>query len=248
MSNNQNITILHMAFLLIILALLSPCLAFADKASRLNKQGIEQYKAGDAQQSVQSFTDALVERPDSPELRFNRGTALSSAGNSNEAVPELERSATEFTVPADQAASHFNAGNTLAKSGNLDAAIEQYRQAITLDQKALDYRKNLEFALRQKKQQQQQDQQKQQDNDTKQDQQKQKNQDQQQDKKNQEKKQSQNEQQEQNKQQNQQQQNSRPMSPEQAQQILDAMKDEETKAFELKRMMMQEALKPGDDW
>jgi len=249
MRNDTYKTIWNVATLLIFLALITPCSAFADKASRLNKQGIELYNKGDAQESVQAFTDALVERPDSPELRFNRGTALSSAGNANEAIPEFERSATEFTTPENQAAAHFNMGNTHAISGNPDTAIEQYRQAITLDQTSIDYRKNLELAIRQKKQQQQQEQQEQQnDQNDKQDEQQQKKQDQQQDKQDTQKQQPQNEQQNQNNQQNQQQQNTHPMSPEEAQQILDAMKDEETKAFELKRMMMQEALKPGDDW
>lgn len=233
-------------FVLILSASLSVPV-HADNAPKLNADGIDAYRDGDIETSVRKFTEALVERPEAPELRFNRGTALSVAGQTEEAVTELLRAAGAFEDSALTAAARFNAGNTQLAAGNAEAAVEEYRQAIMLDQSAEDYRKNLEIALRQQQQQQQE----QQDDDQQEDQQEQS--EEQQDQQQPEEQEDQSEQQDQQQQQPQQtdqeqQQEQQPLTPEQARQLLDAMQNEEDEAFELKRQMIQEAMKPGDDW
>jgi len=209
-----------------------PVAAHADKAARLNDQGIESYNENDHEESVRSFTEALVERPDSPELRFNRGTALSAAGKTDEAVTELERAADTF--------------------GRSDLS------AAALDQSSKDIRHNLELAVRMLEQQQQQQENSEENKDEENKDQQDENQDssdqknEQEENKEQDQNQSQEDQErEQNEDQNQpqpQESEPQPMTPEEAQRILDAMNDEEKEAFELRKMMMKETMRQGDDW
>ncbi len=236
--------------------------AQADKASKLNEEGIEAYKNQKAEESVRYFTDALVERPESPELRFNRGTALSAAGKTEDAVNELNRAAAGFPSKDFSAAAYFNAGNTLFAAGDIEKAIEQYKQAVKLDQTSKDIRHNLELALQKREQQQQQQEQQQnqdqdkqdqdqnKENEEKQDQNEQNNEDKEQQDQNQQEQEQENqpESEEQEQQQQSHEQTEQPMTPEEAKRILDAMNDEEKKALELRKQIMQEAAKQGDDW
>jgi Ca-activated chloride channel homolog len=235
-----------------------PVAAHADKAARLNDQGIESYNENDHEESVRSFTEALVERPDSPELRFNRGTALSAAGKTDEAVTELERAADTFGRSDLSAAAHFNAGNTHLAAGSIEEAIGEYIEAVKLDQSSKDIRHNLELAVRMLEQQQQQQENSEENKDEENKDQQDENQDssdqknEQEENKEQDQNQSQEDQErEQNEDQNQpqpQESEPQPMTPEEAQRILDAMNDEEKEAFELRKMMMKETMRQGDDW
>ena len=244
-------------YLFVVLILL-PGISRADKASKINDNGIKAYNEQKLDESIDRFTEALVERPDSPELRFNRGTALSAAGKKEEALNELEKSAGTFTKKELSAAAHYNAGNTFFSSGDLKGAIDEYKKAVKLDQSSPDIRHNLELALRMLKEQQQDENQEEEDqnkndqnnenqnNDEEKEDEDQKQDDQQNESKNDDQ---QNQEQQQQDQQNQQQpEQQQPMTPEEAQRILDAMNDEEEKALDLRRKMMINAIGQGDDW
>ncbi len=239
-----------------LIILLCPAAVYADKAARLNKDGIDAYVNENHEESVQYFTEALVDRPESPELRFNRGTALSAAGRNDEAVRELDRAAEIFEQRDLAAAAHYNAGNTYFKAGNLEDAIEEYKRAVKLDQSSKDIRHNLELALRMLDQQQKQQQQKNEQNQENRDQQDESqnasdresehkgNEQQNQARPREEQKQDQQENQNRPQQESEQQ----PMTPEEAQRILDAMNGEEKEAFDLRKMMMKETMRQSDDW
>ena len=148
----------YISFLLLFIVLW-PIISNADKAANLNKKGIELYRENKLEESTKLFTEALVERPDSPQLRFNRGTALSATGKKDEAVSELDKAANTFKNNELSAAAHFNSGNTFLTAGELNEAIEKYKKALKLDQTSRDIRNNLELAIRKLQQQQQQKQQ-----------------------------------------------------------------------------------------
>ena len=232
------------------LFLIFPSVSNADKAQKLNNKGIKSYQNQQLEESVQLFTEALVERPESPELRFNRGTALSSIGKPEEAFEELEKAANISENKELSASAHFNAGNTHFAGEDLKGAIEEYKKAVKLDQSSRDIRYNLELALKklQEQQENQDDDQKEENkNEEKQNQDEKESKKDQDENENMEQQKNQNQQQQQ---QNQQQQENeqQPMTPEEAQRILDAINDEEKKAFELRKMMVQEDMRQGDDW
>jgi len=242
-----------------------PVAAVADKASRLNKRGIKSYHENNLEDSARQFTEALVERPDSPELRFNLGTALSATGQKEEAINELEKSAGIFERKENSAAAFFNAGNTSMDAGDLTRAIEFYKNALKLDQSSQDIRHNLEIAVRKLQQQQKQDQKDQKNNKQKndsEDQEKNK-QDQKQDQNKKDKEQQDKQKQEdadkkdrdrENKSQQQQQQErgeegrQEVMTQQEALQLLNAIQDEEKKALALRKEKMREGMRVGDDW
>ena len=238
--------------------------AHADKASKANNKGIETYKNGDYQESVRHFTEALVERPDSPILRFNRGTALAAENNHEEAASELLSAANAMKTPEGSAAAIYNAANSLAAGSSLEDAVTLYKQGIKLDQQSEDIRHNLELVMRKmqnkdqqdKQQQDQQDQQKKdqdsqdKDKNDKQDDKDKKQQDQQQqDQKNKTNQQNKDKQQDQQQQESQQEQNEKqPMSPEEAKRLLDALNDEEKKSLSMRYQKMTREMRQGDDW
>jgi tetratricopeptide (TPR) repeat protein len=251
---------------IVICLFIAPHELHADKAQKLNKNGVELYKNRKHEESARAFTEALVERPDSPELKFNRGTALSAVGKKEEAVAELENAAEAFKNKKFSAAGHFNAGNTYFNAGDLNNAIQEYMRAVKLDQSSQDIRHNLELALRKLQEQQKQQQQQQQNNtnqnkDNKnQNQQNKQNQDENQNKNDkdkktenknndQEKKQDkQDQQQQQQPQQNPQEKNQQQMTPEEAKRILDAINNEEKKAFSVLKSKALNTVRQGDDW
>jgi len=237
--------------------------SMADSASSSNKKGIEAYNMKEYEESVKKFTDALVEKPNMPELRYNRGTVLSVLGKNDDALNELSIAAEKSENKQLSASAYFNAGNTLFMNNNFQGAIEEYKKALKFDQSSGDIRHNLELAMRKlKEQQQQKEEQKSQEDGKKKEENEEEKQDRRkQDDETKEKKDEQSDDQQnknknqENKQQDQQQQQSkqqesenRPMTLEEAQRILDAVNEEEEKALSLRRMKMKTEMRQGDDW
>lgn len=228
------------AVLVLAVCLFAAGSAGADKAASENRKGIRAYNGKKFEESSGRFAEALVERPNTPELRFNLGTAFSAQGKKDAAMNELESAARSLDSKGKAAAAHYNAGNLLFASSDYQGAIESYKKALKLDQQSPDIRHNLELAVRklneQKKDQSDKDN-------------KEKKGDRDNNQKN--KSQNQNKQQQQNKEQQQsQQQNSelKPMTKDEAQRLLDAMNDDEKKSLSRRHQQMKTAVRPGDDW
>lgn len=252
-----------LAFMAATVLILLAGTAYADKASKANKRGIEAFGEQDYEKSVEHFTEALVEKPDAPELKFNRGTALSQLGKTEEALSELISSAAQLDKADYAAAAHFNAGNTQLTANNIEAAIEEYKLAIKLDQAQEDYRHNLELAIRKLNRQQQSQEQEQQDSEEKEkkedeegDQKQKDEEEQENEEKKEEEEQSDKskspedgERDDQNQQPSNQQENETlPMTKEEAQHLLDAINDEEKQALSQRYMQMKTDMRQGDDW
>ena len=142
------------AFILLFFLILCFPASAKDKAASANKKGIKSYEAENYGESVKHFRDAVIERPDSPELKFNLGTALSELNENEEALRQLGVAVHGLEDDGMKAAARYNAGNTLTVSGNLEGAIEEYKKAVKLDQTSGDIRHNLEIAIREWKKQQ----------------------------------------------------------------------------------------------
>jgi len=232
--------------ILLLLVVTAPAAVSADKADSANKKGIEAYSEKKFDESVGHFTEAAVERPESPELKFNLGTALSEQTKADEALTQLGAAAESFRDDGKRAAARYNAGNTRFLSGDLEGSIEDFSRAVKLDQDSRDIRHNLEVAVRKIKQQQQQqqkqndDQQQKKDDEQKQDDEDKQSETKETDQKDQEDKEQQ--------QSDQQDSEDRPMTPEEAKRILDALNDEEKQALSLRRMKMKTEMRQGDDW
>ena len=137
-----------------------------DPVASKSAEALEHYQRGEYDQALQLYRDALLDRPDAPELHFNVGDALFKRGEYDQALREFERvlSAEEKKI---QAQAHYNMGNSFFQQQAFEQAVAAYKQALELDAADEDTKVNLELALEklqeQQQQQEQQDQQDQQD-------------------------------------------------------------------------------------
>lgn len=131
------------------------------------ERGNRLYREGRYEEAVAAYEKALRDGHDSPQLRYNLGTALVRLERFEEADRHLQL-ALRSVDPEIRKRVYYNLGNRSLIPGRaggpqssqlLDAAIQNYRQALRLDPADLDAKWNLELALREREKQDQQPQQ-----------------------------------------------------------------------------------------
>jgi len=219
----------------------------ADAYIDLVKKGNEALKTKDHKKALEFYRQAETELPESPELNYNLGGALHEDGNFEEAVDRFQRSLNTVD-PKLEAASHYNLGNTYFRMQDYQKAITSYQEALNLNPDDMDAKFNLELARKllkeqiepqQQQNQQQQQQQNQQDK-----------QDQQQNQVNRDQQQQQQDQPDQKEQQQKQQPQpeKQKMSKEDAERILNALKDDEQDIQKKIQREMKAGNYGGKDW
>lgn len=217
----------------------------ASEKRDLTDRAYQAYLKGDFKQSLELYRQAGAEIPEAAGLEYNKGTAHYQLGDFDQALKSFEKA----TLTDNQelaAGAHYNSGNTYFERQDFQHAVEQYKNALRKSPDDSEARRNLEIALRNLKEQEQK-----QDEDSEQDQDKQD--DQQQDKQ-QNKEDDQDKKEDQHEQQNQEsepkpdssqsppeqkpsQSNPYQMSKEDAERLLNSLKDEERKHQKNKRMV-----------
>ncbi len=208
--------------ILYFLAMFSAAALYAQKENPLIRSGNKLYGQGKFKDAEISYRKALESSPKSTKGEYNLGSSLYRQKEWEEAGKSYLNAAgrmKDSDAAAKSAALH-NLGNTMVKAEKYAEGIEAYKQALRLNPADQDTRYNLSYAMRKMQQQQQQQQQK---NDQNKDDKKDK-QDQQQD---QQQQQNQNDQQQQNQQQQKQQ-----ISKQDAERMLQALKNDEQKTMD----------------
>ncbi|HEX3073334.1 MAG TPA: tetratricopeptide repeat protein [Ignavibacteriales bacterium] len=241
---------------LLFLLFLGTLPAMAQSQRSLLNDGLDQYNEKKYADSEVSFKKSL-EKPG--ELNFhsnyNLGDALYKQGRYDEAAQYFQNSLQYAKDDKELSAKAFyNIGNSLAKKEKYKEAVEAYKNSLKLNPKDTEAKYNLSYALEKLKQQQNQ----QNKNDQNKDKNKDQNKDQQknQDKNNQDKNKDQNkkDQNDKNKQDKQDQQNQQPqpkkneISKEQADQILNAFKNNEADLQKNLRKKKGAVIKTDKDW
>jgi Ca-activated chloride channel family protein len=128
------------------------------------ERGNRHYRAGRYTEAVRDYEAALKKGKDTPELRYNLGTALLQLGRFEEADQHLQL-AVRGRNPELRQRAHFNTGFRRLVTGrrggesaqqDLAGAIENYKHALRLKPEDLDAKWNLELALREQEKQKQQ--------------------------------------------------------------------------------------------
>lgn len=227
-------------------------LAAQSERSLLN-DGIEQYKEKKYADSEVSFKKSVEKNGEFGfHSNYNLGDALYKQGRYDEAAQYFQNSLQYAKEDRDLSAKAlYNIGNSFVKKEKYKEAVEAYKNSLKLNPKDAEAKYNLSYALEKLKQQQNQNQQNK--NDQNKDQNKdQKKDDQQKDqeKNNQDKKQDQdkNEQNKQQDQQNQPQPKKNEISKEQAEQILNAFKNNEAELQKNLRKKKGAVIKTDKDW
>lgn len=217
-----------------IFVLISVCSFSDNEISKINK--------GNKLYENKQYVEAEVEYRKGLEANKNSFVGQFNLGNSLYRQEKYEDAANQFLSAVSQtedkmrlSSAYHNLGNSLLSAGKVAESIEAYKQALRNNPKDDETRYNLAYAkhLLQQQQQQQQQQQNQQEQKKEEQQQQQQNQQNQQ--------QQQQNQQQQNQQQQQQQQNQ--MSKENAQQILDALEQDEKEVQDKVKEMQRKTTK-----
>jgi Ca-activated chloride channel family protein len=224
----------------------------ADSDARKANQAFED---GRYEEAVELYDRAISENPDNPKLYFNKASALYKLGRTEEAMQSFERYEGMVENPVEQSLADYNQGTMLTDQEEYQQAAELFREALKKNPEDEDARHNYELALRrqQEQEQQQQEQQQQDSNQEEQSNEQQQNQQQQQDGEN-ERDQNQQQQQPQDQPQNpedqgEQQPSPTQMTPEEAENILDALAQLERKLLEdMKKESEQTQSQNEKDW
>ncbi len=213
--------------LALLFALLLVSTVGAEDYIDLVKKGNEAYQQQDYKTALEYYHGAETELPESPELEYNMAGALHQQGGYEETVERYTRALNTTDVNLE-AQSHYNLGNTHFRMGEYEEAITNYQNALEINPDDVDAKFNLELARKRLKeqikpeQQQQQDQQQQE-----QEKEQQQQQDQQQQNEQQQGQQQQDQQQQQEQQPEPQPSDDKEMSREDAERILNALRDDE---------------------
>lgn len=194
--------------------------AYSQDERKLIQQGNADFKKKNYSDAETNYRKSLEKNPQSATGAYNLGNALYKQGKEEEAEQYFSGSASMEKDKKAQAEAYYNLGNAKMKAQKYKESVDAYKQALKLNDKDEDARYNLAYALSKLRQQQQQQQQQKGDNkdQNKEKDQQQKQQDQQQKKQDQ-----------QQQQQDQQAQKKEKISKDDAERMLQALKNDEKK-------------------
>jgi Ca-activated chloride channel family protein len=190
-----------------------------------------------------AYRRALELKPEDFHWQFNLANSIYKQNKPDQAANEFEKLAEKTTQPAEKSMVYHNFGNSLLAQKKFDPSIDAYKKALRITPNDPETKYNLAYAMKMKKKDQEQ---KQKDKDKQKDNQDQKNQNKDQDKD----KQDQNKNQ-QNKNQQQQQQPQNKISKQSAEQMLQALENDEKQTQEKVRKaqaLRTERMKVEKNW
>ena len=126
---------------------------FRDVLHESTTEGRRLYDAGKYAEALAAYGRGRAEEPDNPVLAFNVGDTLLAMGKTDEALAEY-RKALSAKDPKLNARTHYNIGNAYLQKQDLRRAIDAYRQSLLQDAGQKDAKRNLELALKKRKEQQ----------------------------------------------------------------------------------------------
>jgi Ca-activated chloride channel family protein len=218
-------------------------------------RGGEKERTAEAwEEALKFYRDAEIEKPESPELSYNLGNVMYQQEKYQDGMERYFRALGSDDV-GHQAWSYYNLGNTLYRSGKYPEAIQAYQKCLELAPEDEDAKYNLEFVRKKMKEmldkeaqrEQNQQGQKQQQNQPQQEEQQQQEQKEQQQDQNQPAQSEEEQREEERKQEQLKQQEG--MTEEDAERILNALRDDEKESLREKRKASQRrGRRGGKDW
>ena len=211
--------------LLVILLAATAVQAFAQIDRHQVRQGNRQFKAGRFEAADISYRKALLRDSTSYAAGYNLANTLYKEGNYDEAAKQFSKMAPKAKGRPDEASFWFNAGDVAIQKKDWKTAVDAFHASLLLNPSDLDAKENYLYAKKMLEDQQQQEQNEDQNQDQNQDQQQQDQQQQQE--QNQDQQQDKQEDQQEDQQQQQQQPQDQQITPQQAQQMLQAIEAKE---------------------
>lgn len=250
--------------IILLLILTAHLPGLAQNSNKLIRQGNKYYDKENYQEAEIQYLKSLQSKGNDEKGIYNLGGAFYMQNNYMDATAAFDTLRTFRMDDETRSQAYYNLGNSLLKLSRdsvqlaaeaLQGSVESFKQSLRLNPDDMDAKYNLAYAQnlldeqQQQQQQDQQDQKDQQEQQDQQDQQDQKEQQEQQDQQDQEQEQQQDQEQEQQQQEQQQQQQQ--ISKEDAERMLEAMKNDEKETLE--KLMKAQAkairrVKTDKDW
>lgn len=203
--------------LIIALFVAAGSYAYSQKENALLRQGNRKFESGNFKEAEKDYRKALELNKESLKGQFNLGTAVYKNNNFEEATKIYNNLADKKADREVRSQVFHNLGNSYLQSKEYEKSILAYKNALLNNPKNIDTKYNLEYAKMMLKKQQQQQQQQQQNKDN-------------QDKK--EEKKDQNQDQNQQNDQQKQPQDQKKISKDNADRMLEALKNDEKKTMQ----------------
>lgn len=146
--NKQKVILL----LLLVVPVLSSRLEGAYNSS-INR-GNRYFEKGEYGTALKKYNDAEIDRPGSPVTRYNRGNTFYQQGDFEKAASELT-GALSFKDPLQKKQAHYNLGNAFFRMNDFGRAVDQYKKALKIDPEDRDVKYNLETAIKRIREQKQ---------------------------------------------------------------------------------------------
>jgi len=213
-------------------------ITLAQSKRSLNNDGVDLYSGKKYSDAEVKFKKGLEKDPELFQGHFNLGDAYYKQGRYDEALQAYKNSLQFTDDKTNQAKVYHNIGNALMKQQKYQESLGAYANSLKKNPEDLDTKYNLSYALNMLKQNQQQKNKNDKNQDKNKDQQQNKDQQNNQDKKDQNK----------DKQQNQQQQPKNQISKEDAQRILEALKNNESDLQKKLRKVKGKPVVTEKDW
>jgi len=202
--------------------------ALAQKENKHIRSGNDYYDEENYKEAEVDYMKALEAKPESYRGQFNLGGALYKQENFEDATKLYGSLAERDVDDNEKSNSFYNLGNSFLKAQKYAESVEAYKNALRLNPDDMDAKYNMEYAKKMMENQQEQEQ----DQDQDQDQENKEDQEQEQDQQQQEQEQEQQDQDQQNQQQQQQQPQPQQISKQDAERMLEALKNDENKTLE----------------
>lgn len=228
--------------LTLFVILLNSFVVFAQHPNGKIRKGNTAYKDSSYSDAEQLYREALMKDQNSYEASFNMADAIYKQERYSEANSLFKALSEKTDDKIKKSESYHNLGNSLLKEQKLDEAIEAYKNALRNNPKDLDTKHNLAYAMRMKNQSQEQEKEEQEEEEKEEDKKEEKEEQEEEDKgENQEEKGEQSE--EEKKEEPKQPQDPNEMTEEEAQQILDALQQQEKELQEDLQKKKQKGVK-----
>lgn len=141
-------------FNFLIILLFCPVLLIGQNIRKEINNGVKSYKKQNYSDAEVNFKKAFDKKPTDYNASFNLGDALYKQGKYNDAA-EYFANAIKYTKDKKEAAAAYhNLGNTLLKNKNIEGAIESYKKSLKNNPNDMDTKYNLSYAQSLLKQQQ----------------------------------------------------------------------------------------------
>ncbi|MCC5940720.1 MAG: tetratricopeptide repeat protein [Balneolaceae bacterium] len=113
------------------------------------------FERGDYAEAVQLYRQAIQQDPENARLHFNLGNALSQLGQKDEAAEAYSRFNELADSPVDQSMADYNMGRMLTDDENYEEALNYFREALIKNPNDDDARHNFELAVKRQQQNEQ---------------------------------------------------------------------------------------------